>query len=402
MRFSLALLAPLFVLACGSSSSPGPEPAGPAPAPPEITPPDPPAPPPTCPEGATFKTFAGKIVVDVSLDGGKAQPWVLDTGAFTSAIDDSLAAQYRGKEVKLSVAGVDRSLILDTGPVKQGLRQDIVGILGQDVFGSALTLDYPRSRLWIADGVDEAALKACDHVKGAPATVDMVQDIYLYVQGNAEGTPGWFLVDSGASIGATRKGFFDRLNTAHPRPSVPGFYTPAMIGTFWADASTIGSFEVGGQRVEHIPTRTVDDKLLDPPKGVSRDDFVGCLPSGFLHHFMVTIDFKNSKLRLDAPKDGALREPALFFPTGIGLEAVTTGPVHVASVLPGSSAAEQGVQVGDEIVSISGTDIASIDLYSRAFYFSPTQDKAQIQCVLKRGDVETPYTLEARDLLTAP
>lgn len=392
--------------ACSSSSSsddPGaPAPGGP---PPAATDEPPPAHTAACPEGQPFRFQAGKIVVDVRLDDGGRQSWVLDTGAFTSIADKSIASEVEGREVKVSVGGIEKTIRLDTMDVKGSMRMDVAGVLGQDVFGQVLTLDYPRKRFFIDAALDdarEADLRACAHVAGKPATVDAIYDLFMHVRGTAEGKPGWFLVDSGASMGAMRKSAFAALDQAHPRPSLGGFYTPAAVGTFWARLATVGALEVGGHAVRHIPTRTIDDALLPPPKGVASSDFIGVLPSPYLHHFMVTADFVKKKLRLDPAKDDALVEPTTLYTVGIGLAEQTAPPILVADVLPGSAAEKAGVVVGDEITAIDGSPVASMDPYARAFRLLAGSDGATISVSVKHGGAESTKDLVAHDLLTSP
>jgi hypothetical protein len=401
LAFSWAAIA-----ACSSSGASG---GGPGPSPSGTAPPAPTDAPPAhvgaCPEGEPFRLVSGKIVVDARLDDGGRQSWVLDTGAFTSVADTSLAPRVQGRDVKVSVGGIEKTIQLDTMDVKASMRMDVAGILGQDVFGEVLTLDYPRKRFFIDPALDdarEADLRACGHVKGAPATVDAIHDLFLHVKGTAEGKPGWFLVDSGASFGAMRKGFFASIDKAHPRPSIGGFYTPAAIGTFWARLATVGSLEVGGHEVRHIVTRTMDDKLLSPPKGVTSEEFIGVLPSLFLRHFMVTADFKKKKLRLDPAKDDPMSEPTTFYSVGLGIAESTQPPILVADVLPGSAAEKAGIAVGDEITAIGGTPIAGMDPYARAWRLVSDRDGDKITITIKHAGDESVKELVTSDLLTSP
>lgn len=399
------VLAPGALAGCSSSSAPGGGTTAPGPTPPTEPPaPEPPPAQATCPEGEEIRDFAGKIVVQVSIDGGAPAPWILDTGAPESGMDLAYAKDFRGKTITLKVGGIEKSL-----QVKyfDDLKADLgggsfVGIIGQDVFGQVLTVDYPRKRFWIESQMNDAALRACAHVRGTPSTVDLLHEDYIYARGSAEGMPGWFLVDTGASYGATRASVFDALSAAHPRPTLKGFYTPAALGTFWAKVATLGYLETGGFRVEHVFTRTIDDDLLLPPSGAGGEAYLGVLPSGFLHHFMMTVDFPAKKMRLDPARDGELREPTMLYTVGIGLEENLSGPVLVANVLPGSSAAEAGIAPGDEIVSIDGADAQSLKPYSRPFRLCAGQDGAKVTVVVKHAGAEARHELVARDLLTSP
>lgn len=396
------LVLPLLLVA-GCSSSAEPSAPAPAPAPPAAEEPSAPAVPHACPEGEAFRLQSAKVVVQVSINGGAPKPWVLDTGAPTSVADASIANDVKGKDVSLSVGGVTKHIgriaVMD---MSEALRMNVAGIIGHDVFGEVLTLDYPRKRFWIAPSLDDAGLRACTHVRGEPSTVDAIYEDYVYVRGNAEGKQGWFLVDSGASLGAMPNGVFTELQAAHPRAAVEGFYTPAAIGTFWAKLTTIAHLEVGSARVEDITTRTLDDDMLPAPKAIGNDPLLGVLPSGFLQHFMVTVDFTKQKLRLDAERDAELREPHAAFPVGIGLETKTDAPVHVAQVLAGSAAEEAGIAVGDEIVAIDGKPLASMDPYERPWRLVGSQAGETVKVTVARDGTQTTHALATRDLLTPP
>ncbi|MBE7481604.1 MAG: PDZ domain-containing protein [Polyangiaceae bacterium] len=79
----------------------------------------------------------------------------------------------------------------------------------------------------------------------------------------------------------------------------------------------------------------------------------------------MTVDYPAGKLRLDGYADLPPREPDSFFALGIGFEQVTSPPIHVTQVLPGSSAADEGIAVGDELVKVGGADFASLTPYQR-------------------------------------
>lgn len=399
-------LATLALAACGSAdeAGPGPGSAAPGPGAAPTAEPGPATPPPACPAGEPFRLVANKIVLDVSIDGGPRQKWFLDTGAPETVADKSIADQVMGKgSVKLTAGGVTKELAPGVMDVRTASRMDVVGVLGQDFFGEVLTLDYPRSRLWIEPELNEPALAACDHVAGKASTVDATYEDFLYVRGTAEGRPGWFLVDTGASMGALTKGVFAELDAKHPRPSLTGYYTPAAIGKFWARLTTVGYLEVGTHKVEHVLTRTTDDKLLPSPKvATAGEPLLGVLPSGFMRHFMVTTDFKKHKLRIDPKKGDSLREPTSVYPLGIGLAENLSGPAIVSAVLPGSAAAAAGIVPGDEIVSADGAALAPMDPFERPFRLVGDKAGQTVDVEVKHEGAVTSHELVAKVLLTPP
>ncbi len=395
--FALVALSSSLSACSSASSDPAPGPAAP------VEPETPAAeePPAACPEGEGFTTQSGKVIVRTEVNGTKRN-WLLDTGAPTTVMDTSLANEIGAKDLTFTVAGVTKTLkSLYVADLQEAVRIGVAGILGQDVFGDVLTIDYPRRRLWITSEMADRDLRECKHVRGTPVVVDAKNESYVYVRGTAEGLPGWFLVDSGASLNAMPNGVFDALEAAHPRPALEGFYTPAGIGTFWARLTTVAWLEVGGLKVENIVTRTMDDELVPPPKAIGGERFLGVLPSGWLMHFMMTIDFENEKVRFDAKKEGELRDPNKMYSVGIGLEPKLES-VRVAHVLPKSSAEEAGVKAGDEIVKIGGSATATMDPYARAFRLVSPNDGTKVSITVKREDAEQDFDLVMRDILTPP
>jgi hypothetical protein len=361
------------------------------------------APPASCPVGTDFTPVAGKIIVEVAIDDGAPQKWILDTGAPSSLLDTSITLS--GADHVIHLAGHDFKVRhIEQGDVATSLQiPGVVGIFGMDLLTRAkasLTLDYPRSKLWIDDALDEPALLACDHVAGKPFVTPYKANSYFFVPGKLEDVDGWFLVDSGATLGAVPDDVFDALNAAHPRPALDGFYTPAFVGTFWARMSAIGALHVGDLAVDHIVIRTIDKGLLTPPDATTK--LLGLLPSGFLHHFMITLDFSAKTVRFDAAKGDDMKEAPKYFAVGIGLEHVTDAPIHVSQVLSGSSAEEQGVLAGDEIVTVAGKDFATLAAYSRPWSLMSGTLGAKIAVTVKRSDGTHDLTLEARDLLRDP
>lgn len=77
-------------------------------------------------------------------------------------------------------------------------------------------------------------------------------------------------------------------------------------------------------------------------------------------------------------------------------------PIRVAQVLSGSSAEEQGVAVGDEVVSAGGLDFESLTPYQRPWALLDQKEHATLPLTLLRKGQKIAVTLETRALLTDP
>ena len=244
-----------------------------------------------CPTGHPLGAVARKPTVQVKFGDKGPFEFVYDTGAPTSVMDTATFKQIGQGPYEIHVA--DKTIPLGymtTTSIAQYGIPGIDGILGADVMGGhSVTLDVKRGVFWMEAARDESDLLACDHVEKNPVDVPYVYQHYFFVPGKAEGLEGWFLVDSGASLGAMPSGVFDTLQAKAPRPAIGGFYTPAGIGTFWAQLTTIGSLEVAGRAIKNITTRTIPEGMIPLPQ-LEGGPFLGVLPNGYLSHFLVTID----------------------------------------------------------------------------------------------------------------
>lgn len=346
---------------------------------------------------------SGKPLIDVMFGDKGPYKFVYDTGAPSSGMDTKLYDEVGAGPYALEIAGqhIEIPLIQTVPSAALGI-PGVSGIIGGDVMkGFAVSLDFSRKRFWLEPTRDEDALLGCTHVSGEPVEVEWIQASYLFVPGKMDSADGWLLVDSGASLGAVPESVFTQIDTAAPRPALEGFYTPAAIGTFWSKLSTVGKIEVGGLAVEHLSIRTIGDGAIPVSSSVP-GPLLGVLPTDYLKHFLVTVDYPGKILRLDPVTGLDSEEPTRFFTVGIGLESKTELPQHVAQVLAGSAAEEAGILIGDEVTAIQGQSIESISPYQRPFGLVSPQAGATIGVTVLRNGVEESFELEARDLLVSP
>lgn len=357
-----------------------------------------------CPTGVPLDSVAGKPVVTVTIDGRGPYRFVYDTGAPTSVADLDLRGLIGTGTVALELGGQR----VEYGPFEyydldSGLRADIDGLLGGDVMRRfVVTLDVSRSRYWLDLARDEAALRACAHTRGEPVELEYLLDGYYFVPGHAEDIPGWFLVDSGASLGVLTDATVDTLLDAAPRPFLENFYTPAAIGTFWARLLTVGQLEVGGLTVRDILTRSVPNTLIRTPRFPDGRPFLGVLPSGYLRHFLVTLDHPTGRLRLDRYADDSGVETRTRFAVGVSLSRTTRFPPQIARVLPGSDAERAGVLPGDELHRIDGVGLDTLDPYSWSWALTTRTPGVIVTLDLVRAGAPLRMEVRAGDWLSPP
>lgn len=357
-----------------------------------------------CPEGYPMEDYAGKPVVEVAINGNGPYRFIYDTGAPTSGIDLSLGARIGAGPYIVEIGGrhfdVPR---FDQSDIHSSLRSNTIdGVVGADLFGVYIvSLDVQRRRYWLDEVRDEPALLACGHTAGRPVEIGFIHDNYDYLPGRAEGIEGWFLLDSGASLGAMPDPIVDQLLAANPRPALENMYTPAAIGIFWARMLTVADLEVGGLTVRHITTRSVPSGLLPVVPTPDQRPFLGVLPTLFLKHFLITRDPYAGVIRFDAYVDDPLREPSEFFVSGISLARSTTVAV-VSSVIPGSGAEVAGIAPGDRVISVDGRTTASLDAYSWPWMLMGREERQSLDVVIERAGLRRHHAVVVSDALEAP
>lgn len=395
MKHTLLFLVSVGFLACSSSEAVAPSPT----VVPEAAPPPAPLAKAACPEGVAFRDLSGKVVVDVEVNGKGPYTFLLDTGAPQSVLGKKLAAS---DDVTLKALGITTKLARVSSADMAQYKLPVDGVLGMDFVGkSFLTLDYPRKRVWLAEGREEDNLAACGHV-GPAEDVPYLRKHYFFVKGAAESLEGWLLVDSGASLGVLMASAFTTLDAAAPRASLPGFFTPSGIGEFWARLSTVGSLRVGSLDLRSVVVRTADDGLIETPSFPDQQPFLGVYPSDALKSLMVTFDQDKSVVRLAPARDRKVEAPTKYFTYGIGLGDTFETQTQVLQVLPGSAASAAGVAVGDEVVAVGSATLAKLDPYERPWTLLAKTAGAKTRVTLRRGTEERTVELDARDLLRSP
>lgn len=350
-----------------------------------------------CPSGFPLEEIGYKWTTQVMVDGAGPYHFIVDTGAPTSLLDKKVAAS--GTHV-LSAIGQERELALSSAALSDyGIMGD--GFLGADFFGDqVLTFDPKRKLLWLSSTLDETSLAACEHAEAKGSTVDFELQSYISVQGQLEGQAARLLIDTGATFGAIDENVFAALNAAAPRPTLGGFYTPAGAGTFWASLTTIGSIAIGDQSVARILARTADGDILN--SNTVYDDVAALVPLGFFRHFLMSVDYPNHRLRLAPYRGDTMVEPAQRYVAGIGLSESLAPPIVVTEVLANSSAADEGVAVGDEIVAIDGKAIGTIPPTSRGWALTSPTASRKVTVVVTRDGEKLTKSLVTRDLMFGP
>ena len=340
---------------------------------------------------------AGRDVVDVPMElggnhvfvpvsvNGKAPSWfVLDTGAEVSVMDAGHAA-----ELGLTAAGaieargmgeasMDAAVIAAPSLVFGGVRvpldsiytvplrplwpragRAMHGILGYDVLGHfAVELDYAARVVRLHDPDRYAAPPSSTAL---PVTFESNMPA---VGGEVElpggrRLPARITVDSGAGSALTLSSPFLARHGVREAvgPVLSGSTGRGIAGATQQDMGRIVALHLGPYELREPVTAF----SLDQKGASANPDVDANLGGEVLRRFTVVFDYPRSRMVLTP--NAALREA--FEADASGLQLMTDDAlarVVVEKVVPGTPAAEAGVQAGDEIASVDGRPLRGGDL----------------------------------------
>lgn len=180
------------------------------------------------------------------------------------------------------------------------------------------------------------------------------------------------IVDSGATEVSLRSTVYDALIADGRAQLSGGIAIMTIAGASGAAVSRAKTITVGGATVANPPVMTImsgDPSKPDPLlSNISQEigTTIDCLLGGsFLRNFLVTIDYPGGKLHLEPYATAPIPDEFRRVGFTIGLDPTATHFV-VASVYPGTDAANQGIMVDDEVVSIDGTSLVSVQFVGAA------------------------------------
>jgi hypothetical protein len=237
---------------------------------------------------------------------------------------------------------------------------DIGALLGQDVLMRAYTTYDPSvPQVYLCDAVpDEQPPGTVDPPLQQPYTLEN-QFAIVDLQIGAAGTIP-LMLDSGMSVTYLTEAIFDQVDTGASR--LFGWVFSTSYGSDDAFVSRIPEFQFGGeiladQEVVVIPTDHHLSTLL-PASGVVVDGFLG---NSVLDRYVQGFNGLDSVIDL-WPVEAAWNAPGRW--TRVGIEPAWRDGLHVVEyVLWPSDAQDQGIEVGDVLVSIDGVDCTTLGLW---------------------------------------
>ncbi len=215
------------------------------------------------------------------------------------------------------------------------------------------------------------------------------------VAGSVDGIPGTFTIDTGDNLALTLNGPFNQKND--------------LVGKYKPKFAAISGYGIGGADPAYVVrTKTltlggvsVHDRvtyLRGGKSGAGADRFVsGNVGNGVLHEFNLIFDYPREQIIFEPNKHSG--DPDVYLRTGIVFDINTALPT-ISDVVPGSPAADAGLNVGDTVLSINGISVQNSAFSSifQTFNFKPAGSGVSMQVMLPSGQTKS-VTMVLRDLV---
>jgi len=328
------------------------------------------------------------ILIPVRINNTAPLWFIFDTGAGTSVIDSDTAGKLglkienpqqtpepggaitEGTVSSVTVqigSALPEHCSIQAAPIGQLGRyigHDFAGIIGTDLIQRyTIKIDYAAHELLL--------LSPEDFKPAADATeipIDIVDgQVFIPIQiKNENHAPitGKFEVDTGSFdlLGLNNNFVVDNHLLDEKQSKIPA------PGVAAGGATTGYLFLLEWAKVGPV---TFDRPLVGyttNSKGFENRPNAGGMGSALLSRFTVVLDYSRKRILL-TPRDGAREHVPYYDMSGVLLNA--EGPdwkrITIASVIPGSPAAEAGIQVGDQIVTIDSIVPSSLAQVSMKF-----------------------------------
>lgn len=208
------------------------------------------------------------------------------------------------------------------------------------------------------------------------------------VPGSIDGFTGWLQLDTGACGGLATTALFmegSQLSERYPR-SEARVVGKGVGGFVKGRAARLDNVALGGQNLSEVPTVVTP---TNETHGVP--DILANVGAELLSRFTLTLDYSRSAAYFE--KNASFDRPYRFDRAGIWLDLQGQKFV-VVDVVPGSPAADTGMLVDDEIVSINGVRLSEVlPLEAPLPFQAPPGTKVKVSLRRKGTVIETELTL---------
>jgi predicted aspartyl protease len=296
-------------------------------------------------------------VLDTGAAANLVSPrWIERQGLKTRSVPNLRIVDAQGKKrpapnvarvPALAIGGAvfhDFDVMVDDSVRAMHDRTDVM--LGAPLFENVLlTIDYRRQRLLLESGASLPPINGQDILP-----LRKTDEGHLEIQAKLLGEEAWLVLDTGHTGQGLTLSRFRLIALPWASAPVETGTIQTMLGTHALRAGRMDGDISLGRFTLHRPIVSIGF--------TDNDELIG---ADTLQHFVVTIDQKNNRIRLE-PNDTA---NVIIFPPVRRLGFTVTNRTGTLQVTPGTFAAKAGLQSGDVLLSVN--DI-SLERWNYHFY----------------------------------
>ena len=361
-------------------------------------------------------------IIDVGVDGQTGFQFIVDTGSpvtwlnsasFGHAQDYSASGTADLQAFNLSFSAIP-TVTYGAFPADGCGDFPIDGFVGGDLLQFyALTVDYLGSALFLWDSLDGSPdigqdvapattvkfhLRGGGHATVLGVSVDLPRTRIL-VDGMLEGVPSTFLVDTGASQVLIPQRVFDTL-ADQDRPRIADIPVQTAYGDDTASIIRLRSLSLGDVAQTDVPAFvTPDPTFTDSISAETGTTVVALVGGSFLRSYQTTIRYSAERLDLATYNNPVHVNPLEYVSPGFEIGTSCDGGIFVAQVFPGTSAAEQGIQAGFELLTIDTQPLDGLTIDEAGRLMHSYEVGSTVDMQLRGGWAVTTYTFTYSDLL---
>jgi hypothetical protein len=371
------------------------------------------------PMAASFDGWVASIDASAS---GAAGTLLLDSGSPLTLLDNDHFTSLPDGAHEVDLVAGDLTfpglpvLAFDVINYEQSREPALDGIIGGDVLGSfAFSLDYAGQRAWLADddtlpsGADAGALEdpievdadiAGGGVVGMPGATREVGATRFLVEAEIEDLPDpvWVLIDTGASSVVLAGSLVDQL-TSEGRPRLDGVTVGTAEGSTTAYFTRVWSLRLGEGALGSVPVLVLPDDDIFAALGSEVDRPVAAVVGGsYLRWFLATLDYPDERLVLRRYREPTHIDPDEFIGVGFELEP-SANQWRVSAVYPGTDAEAEGLEVGEVVYTLDGTEIGGLTADEVDEVVAPFELGDELPVGIERAGTMTEVLVRVEDLL---
>jgi|GEM_PF-6123625 len=323
-----------------------------------------------------FTRYRKWIIINVSINGAKERPFILDTGAPIAVLANSDPKNELNLNItgNISLSGVDPNkpkqvplatsvkfkigdIVIENCLMAVGAAGDVIdgvdGIIGKYLFDDAIvTVNWKENKL-ILTRPDKFAYTG----KGEIIPIHLLPSGHIYAEIKVEKNGKKIAVKSDVDLGNRSNFYVDSTKGSlliKNEKVIPG-----IIVSWGANGPTYGDITRTNVVIGSFHLDNVITSISQVNKTLLQDGLEANIGLSILERFTPIFDYKHNKLILE--KNEKLSSSFTFNRSGIILNPKRMGDSFlIADIIPSSPAKEKGLAIGDKITAINGRKVTSI------------------------------------------